>query len=259
MDIDTLYPLVTEAIRKAEALEERSDPAACQAFSEVSRLEEQIAHVVPLSDYEGVIARRGAVRAAIKAHQSARAMDLIARFEAETGVHDELAGDLSALKAEAISLAMQDQERFADLVALPPVAEDEALDGHRFNVIGEYLGGDRLVVTRLRAESAARPEIRPARLRDKLVLRLTYAVLTVIVALPLASFVAPVERRGRVLDIVIGLVPALIAVYGTIMGFYFGERRALARNGRSVAEHGHSPTSDLTEPGRAHERAFGQG
>lgn len=111
MDIDTLYPLVTEAIRQAEALEDRHDPAAREAFSEVSRLEEHIADIVPLSDYEGVVARRGAVRAAIKAHRSGRALELAARYEREAGIDDELAADLVRLKAQAISLAMAQQAK----------------------------------------------------------------------------------------------------------------------------------------------------
>jgi hypothetical protein len=124
MDIDTLYPLVTEAIRRAEALEARNEQAAREAFSEVSRLEEYIANLVPLTDYEGVIARRGAVRAAIKAHHSGRALELVARFEAEGGVDRELAGDLAKLKAEAIATAMADQEQWAYLLG-PRGSPDE--------------------------------------------------------------------------------------------------------------------------------------
>jgi hypothetical protein len=105
MDIDTLYPLVTEAIRRAEALEDINAPEARRAFSEVSRLEERIASLLPLCDYEGVIARRGAVRAAINAREFGRAQELAARFEDEDGVDDALAADLVALKAQAAVLA----------------------------------------------------------------------------------------------------------------------------------------------------------
>lgn len=112
MDIDTLYPLVTEAIRQAEALEAISDPAARKAFSEASRLEEDIANLIPLTDYEGVIARRGAVRAAIKAHRFVRALELVARFEAEVGVDGELAGDLAKLRDKAIATAVVDYGQF---------------------------------------------------------------------------------------------------------------------------------------------------
>ncbi len=106
MNIDTLYPLVTEAIRRAEALEDIGAPDARVAFSEVSRLEERIASLLPLVDYEGIVARRGAVRAAIKAHEFGRAQELAARFEGEAGVDDALAADLAALKAQASALAL---------------------------------------------------------------------------------------------------------------------------------------------------------
>lgn len=112
MDIDTLYPQVTEAIRQAEALEDRDDPRARAAFREVSRLEEDIASVIPPSDYEGAIARRGAVRAAIKSHHSDRALQLVARYEVESGVDAQLAADLRSLRDQAIAIATADQEQF---------------------------------------------------------------------------------------------------------------------------------------------------
>ncbi len=107
MDITTLYPLVTEAIRRAEALEDISAPEARPAFLEVSRLEERIADLLPLADYEGVVARRGAVRAAINAHEFGRAQELATRFEAEDGIDDVLAADLAALKVQACKMARQ--------------------------------------------------------------------------------------------------------------------------------------------------------
>ena len=110
MNIDTLYPLVTEAIRRAEALEDLHAPEARRAFSEVSRLEEHIASLLPLSDYEGVIARRGAVRAAINAHEFDRAQELAARFEGEDGVDDTLATDLAALKEQASTMARRQSQ-----------------------------------------------------------------------------------------------------------------------------------------------------
>jgi hypothetical protein len=105
MDIDSLYRLVTEAIRRAEALEDLDVPDARRAFLEVSRLEERIASLLPLADYEGVIARRGAVRAAINAHEFGLAQELATRFEAEDGIDDALAADLAALKAQASAMA----------------------------------------------------------------------------------------------------------------------------------------------------------
>jgi hypothetical protein len=110
MDIETLYPLVTEAIRRAETLEDLNAPEARPAFLEVSRLEECIANLLPLADYEGVIARCGAVRAAINAHEFGRARQLAARYEVEDGIDDALAADLAALKAQASTMARQQSQ-----------------------------------------------------------------------------------------------------------------------------------------------------
>ena len=111
MNIETLYPLVTEAIRRAEALEDLGSPEARPAFLEVSRLEERIADLLPLAEYEGVIARRGAVRAAINAHEFGRAQDLATRYETEDGIDGALAADLAVLKAQASKMARQQSQR----------------------------------------------------------------------------------------------------------------------------------------------------
>jgi hypothetical protein len=110
MDIETLYPLVTEAIRRAEALEDLDAPEARPAFLEVSRLEERIAGLLPPAEYEGVIARRGAVRAAINAHEFGRAQELATRYGAEDGIDDALAADLAAMNAQASKMARQQSQ-----------------------------------------------------------------------------------------------------------------------------------------------------
>jgi hypothetical protein len=98
MDIETLYPLVTDAIRHAETLEERDPLQANQAHLEVSFLEEQIAGLLPGTDQEGAVARRGAVSAAITAHHFERAQALAARFLAEDGLDRTLGADLARFK-----------------------------------------------------------------------------------------------------------------------------------------------------------------
>lgn len=107
MDIETLYPLVTEAIRRAEVLDELGAPGARQAHLDVSLLEERIAGILPPSDVEGSIARRGAVRAAIAAHEFRRAEDLVSRFTAECDADDSVRADLTILKEEASSVVAQ--------------------------------------------------------------------------------------------------------------------------------------------------------
>lgn len=231
MDIDTLYPLVTEAIRQAEALEACDDPAAREAFFEVSRLEEHIARVVPLSDYEGVIARRGAVRAAIKAHHCGRALELVAHFEAEEGIDEELAADLMALKAQAIALAMEDQERLVHLVGPRHLAEGGASDTNWRASAADDTAMEDIGVGPMVAPTAI--ELGREQLHHKVAVRLTYGVIGSIGLLALVALVVPADRRTFVFDISISLVPALIGVYGTIMGFYFGEGKLLARRSHS--------------------------
>lgn len=90
MSIEALYPLITEAIRRAETLEDLHAPGARSAYLDVSLLEERAAEVLPASDPEGALARRGAVRAALAAKELTRAQQLAERFLAETGTDADL-------------------------------------------------------------------------------------------------------------------------------------------------------------------------
>jgi DNA-binding protein HU-beta len=105
LDLKTLYSLVTEAIRKSEVLAELNAPGARAAYLDVSLLEERIASLLPASDDEGAIARRGAVAAATDAHEFTRAQQLVARFLAEDGVDSSLRANLTDLQAEASAMA----------------------------------------------------------------------------------------------------------------------------------------------------------
>ena len=73
METDALNALVSGAIWRAEQLENHGIRSAAQAWAEVSSLEEELAKVLPASESEGRISRRGAVRAALKAGDYARA------------------------------------------------------------------------------------------------------------------------------------------------------------------------------------------
>jgi tetratricopeptide (TPR) repeat protein len=98
MSLDFLYPQVSEAIRRAEILEDRGDPGASSAYLDVSHIEERIAEALPASDPEGAVARRGAVRAALAAKDLPRAQHLVEKFLAEAGDNAELRADLLKLK-----------------------------------------------------------------------------------------------------------------------------------------------------------------
>ncbi len=76
MAIDELYSEVSRAIWEAEGASDPYGPEAKSAFAEVSLLEEAIAERLPADDFEGMIARRGAVRAAVSAGDLIRARQL---------------------------------------------------------------------------------------------------------------------------------------------------------------------------------------
>jgi hypothetical protein len=105
MDVNTLNALVSSAIWRAEQLEDLELDAALSAWSEVSKLEEELAKLKPAEDAEGRIARRGAVRAAVKANDYARAEALSQQF-AENGASRVLRKELrELLKVEANGLS----------------------------------------------------------------------------------------------------------------------------------------------------------
>lgn len=104
MDLDSLYLLVTEAIERAEGLDDLGAPDARQAHLSVSLIEERIATLVPGSEIEGAVARRGAARHATAAGAYERAAELVARFLAEDAVGDELRRELTDLAASGDAL-----------------------------------------------------------------------------------------------------------------------------------------------------------
>lgn len=121
MNIDELYPLVSEAIRRAETLEDLGAPGACSAYQDVSLLEEKVAEVLPASDPEGALARRGAVRAALAAKELARAQQLAERFLAEAGDDAELRADLLRLSEQADRSAAARFPKVAARFGMPEV------------------------------------------------------------------------------------------------------------------------------------------
>jgi hypothetical protein len=98
-DLDSLHALVSGAIWRAEKLVEAgAEPGA--AWREVSILEERLAGALPAGGSEGRIARRGAVRAALKAGDYRRARELAARFAAEPDASAELSAKLEEMLDE---------------------------------------------------------------------------------------------------------------------------------------------------------------
>lgn len=99
MDTDTLNTLVTGAIWRAEELESRRISSAA-AWAEVSSLEEELATAHPVSAGQGRIARRGAVRAALKSGDYKRAYSLADRYLGEDGAPESLKTGLREILEE---------------------------------------------------------------------------------------------------------------------------------------------------------------
>lgn len=140
MSIDTLNERVTEAILRAESLA-ASGPSSerDEAYAVVSACEEALAGRLRADDEEGAIARRGAVRAALKAGRPARAKELAERYASEAEAPAELVEELRRMGAQSQEalFAMEIQQEFAALrLPSPPSAEfprlvDETSRVHR--------------------------------------------------------------------------------------------------------------------------------
>lgn len=121
--IETLYPRVTAAIMRAEAMEPRDGAEARAAQREVSRLEEEIAGLLPPSDIEGALARRGAVRAALAAGDQDRAETLAGCYAREADTPAILREELR----EIMEAAGVDRHRIERALAPPASTLAESL------------------------------------------------------------------------------------------------------------------------------------
>lgn len=95
---------VTVAIARAEALEDARKPAEARAaYYDVSMFEEELASEPELAppNTEGLVARDGAVRAALSAGLFPRARDLAERYMAEANVPAAVVEGLRVMRDEA--------------------------------------------------------------------------------------------------------------------------------------------------------------
>jgi hypothetical protein len=134
VETDALNTLVSGAIWRAEQLEARGIRSALQAWAEVSSLEEELAKALPLSESEGRIARRGAVRAALKAGDYARAHTLAEGYIAEEAAPKSLKAALREILKED-SQAMASGFQYAAKHHSPSDARDLA---RRFRESGPF-------------------------------------------------------------------------------------------------------------------------
>ena len=101
-EIDRLYSRVTAAIMFAERAEATgSNAQAAARYLEVSFLEEEISELLPASDREGEVARRGVITAAMSASQFVRAIEMAKKYEADSSASEQLKNQLALLRGDA--------------------------------------------------------------------------------------------------------------------------------------------------------------
>jgi len=111
MAIDELNTRVSDAILRAERLEDAGDAVATRtAYFDVSILEEEIADLLPATDREGQIARWGAVNAAMRAELFFRARDLAERYASQPGAPATFVQQMRSLSADADARLPKDAE-----------------------------------------------------------------------------------------------------------------------------------------------------
>ena len=104
--------LRSDGFVRAQQLEGRGIGSAPQAWAEVSSVEEELAKTYSNSLGEGRIARRGAVRAALKADDYTRAQELADCYANEKGATKALKTALREMLADDAK-EMESQFRFA--------------------------------------------------------------------------------------------------------------------------------------------------
>lgn len=101
-ELESLYERVTAAIFEAEAAERSGElKRTSLAYLVVSFIEADIAELIPASEPEGEIARRGAVRAALTAKQNERAHSLVNLYLSGGGSRELKASLETLLTADA--------------------------------------------------------------------------------------------------------------------------------------------------------------
>jgi len=103
MTVDELNKQVTEAIFDAELSEANSEPARviAQKYLAVSEIEQKLAALLEAPTNQGAIARRGVVRAALRARAWGRALYWAGVYADDPAAPDDLVAALNELAREA--------------------------------------------------------------------------------------------------------------------------------------------------------------
>jgi hypothetical protein len=96
--LNDLYTQITEAIFRSELIENKSSPEYIAIISKISKIEEQIADILPPDNTEGEIARHSAVTNAFLAKENERALKLVYKYYNETNATTRLINKLRKLE-----------------------------------------------------------------------------------------------------------------------------------------------------------------
>lgn len=114
LSLDALNLLTSEAILRAEALEDVGAPGTAAAHLEVSMFEERLAAMIPASSPAGALARHGAVGAAVLGGRPDRAEELTEFYSADPDASADLRAELAALVPR---LQEERRHRRAEMIA----------------------------------------------------------------------------------------------------------------------------------------------
>jgi len=96
--LDELYSQLTSAIHDLQGIIRRMlDSEVEEGKRKIMTLEEEIANLTSPSSAEGLIARRGAIRAAIAVGDKEHAKELLNRFLAQDGIKADFVREFSQL------------------------------------------------------------------------------------------------------------------------------------------------------------------
>ena len=76
----------------------------------------------------------------------------------------------------------------------------------------------------LAPEELKTTEVLKNSVREKIAMRLTYSVITISLVPIIGAVIFP-DRSPAIRDVAVSIIPAVVGIYGTIIGFYFGDKR----------------------------------
>lgn len=100
--VEDIYPDLSWAIHRARVAEARGERESAMAIqSDISRMEEEVAALLPADNMEGETARRGVLRAALVAMEHSRVLAMAAKYLAEEKLRPAVRRELETIRDAA--------------------------------------------------------------------------------------------------------------------------------------------------------------